>query len=333
MRDHKSEPLRYEDWPELQSLQSRAAVAVADACWRRWGVLSGAVNTAADSTPRCVIDPETLILTTLGAGGGERLQTVCRDWVLENTRLLSVQRLRNLLGTVFPASSVNPAAKHIGGALYRLASDCVSDAKDARWKAIKTLCEGVYRLGGAGGSYTDAALAPRRRATAARVLQPGALVLRLRLALGVSIKADGIALLSTQRTRSTSLAEFSAWLGFTQSASRRALRDLVRAGLVREGRSPYKGFRLNRDEWPASLSAPTELDWDPLPTHGRFLLTVIGTMQEGYDLSRNAAYNRMNRAILSANDPDVSALEYDGEVPWTVAATNSVNRAIALLAQ
>jgi hypothetical protein len=66
-----------------------------DFAWRQWSQLGVSVGTGSDDD--WPVDPEALILFTIGVGRGDpRLFDEVLDWISLNQRLLSVQRLRNL---------------------------------------------------------------------------------------------------------------------------------------------------------------------------------------------------------------------------------------------
>jgi hypothetical protein len=81
------------DWNETKN---HLRAALTDFIWDQWVSLGMAGNTSGRTVP-FVIDPEALLLVTLGFAMGEaRLRDEVLDWLSRNGDLLSVQRVKNL---------------------------------------------------------------------------------------------------------------------------------------------------------------------------------------------------------------------------------------------
>jgi hypothetical protein len=178
--------------------------------WRQWRALGAA------ATGRPVarqIDLEVLILASLEFEPLEpRLWTVMVDWLRVSARLSSVQRLKNLVGQFSRAGEMLP----------RLASFVTRASGDARWRSL-----------GRSGARRGKAPAPARQRAAGPTLEsPPALMLRLRAAFGVGVKADLLAFLLGQRVR-VSVATVASALGHSKATVFRALQDVLEAGMIR----------------------------------------------------------------------------------------------------
>jgi hypothetical protein len=80
----------------ISELRDDVQKALVDFLWDEWGQMGVSANTNRRDT--WATDPEALLLLTFEVGRGEpRLFDEVLDWMLVNERLLSVQRLRNLV--------------------------------------------------------------------------------------------------------------------------------------------------------------------------------------------------------------------------------------------
>lgn len=90
--------MHYASWGcRMQISQFRAQVSqgLLDFAWRQWAQIG--VSATVEGADRWAVDPEALILFTIGIGRREpRLFDEMLDWMAFNRDLLSMQRLRNL---------------------------------------------------------------------------------------------------------------------------------------------------------------------------------------------------------------------------------------------
>src|SRR3989442_11518816 len=146
--------------------------AAARAAWTQWGAIF--TFPASRRPAKSIVDPEALLLGSLALREHEpRLRGVVQLWARYESRLLSVQRAKNL-APLFPAGVREQLAEFARAAMI---------GGDLRWRSV---------AGRAAGSKarTD------RQRQATPVLEGGApLMLRLRLGMGVGIKPDVIAYL------------------------------------------------------------------------------------------------------------------------------------------
>ncbi|HET9708611.1 MAG TPA: hypothetical protein VFP39_09960 [Gemmatimonadales bacterium] len=184
------------------------AVAI-DLLWRQWRSLGAA------ATGRPVarqVDPEALILASLQCESEEpRLWTVMVDWLRSSARLSSVQRLKNLVGQFAGARELLP----------RLAASVTRESGDLRWRSLTRK-----------GRNKDSPDPIRERAAGPTLESAPALMLRLRAAFGVGVKADLLAFLLGQRFR-VSVATAASALGHSKPTVFRALQDLLEARMIR----------------------------------------------------------------------------------------------------
>lgn len=215
--------------------------------WRQWKTIGG--MTAADRRAKSLVDPEALILVSLALSEDEpRLNDVLGDWAVINSDLISVQRTRNLSKQFVGVRSP----------LKAFAQTAFAEGKDHRWKAL--MGNGV-----AGLERRRSIGKQTSRAIRAQPIEAPALVLRLRLAFGVGIKADILAfLLSTEQEAWASVAVISAATGYTVAAVRKALSNLAEARFVEQMDDTRVEYHVNHSAWRELLDIsdlPTWRGW------------------------------------------------------------------------
>lgn len=218
--------------------------AATDLCWRQWGAIASG---AAAAPARTIIDPEALLVTSLVLGEREPRLGELTDWfMISLSQVLSVGRTRRLAKDLTP---------DVAERLRRVAGLAVSRGRDSRWKKL--------------GPETD----PRLRASLSmrsamkpRYQDPAALVFRLRMGLGVGIKADTLAFLLGADAWCTTreISDATAW---NTVAVRRALDDLTLAGFI-ESSDPVewrtaraRQYRADRDRWSEAAHLAADCGW------------------------------------------------------------------------
>ena len=87
----------------ISEIRDKVSQGLLDFAWRQWSQIG--VSTTVRGADRWAIDPEALILFTIGiARRDPRLFDEMLDWMAFNHELLSTQRLRNLAGRFRPAT-------------------------------------------------------------------------------------------------------------------------------------------------------------------------------------------------------------------------------------
>jgi hypothetical protein len=228
---------------KLDALSATLRSATLDALWRQWSAVGGMVSARARATS--VVDPEALMLMSLALEAVEpRFGNLLADWARLNSELLSVQRIRNLARR-FPEG--------IGERLATFARIALVEGKDHRWKSI---------------AGTEASLDLGRRhqgksrATRAQLLEPTALLLRLRLVFGVGIKADLIGfLLSTDRGERPSIGTIATATNYTVAAVRKAAQALAEARVIEEEEGARAEYQADRGKWTSLLGIESAPPW------------------------------------------------------------------------
>jgi hypothetical protein len=208
------------------------------ALWTQWRAVGGSASTAHRATS--IVDPEALILASLYFRDDEpRLRDLLDAWVERNSALLSVRRLRALAPAYAPV---------VGERLREFAPLAEQLTKHPRWAV----------LADADSPRTRSKL---HRPEVARAVAPDltmspALMLRLRTAFGVGVKADALTYLLGQSERGlrvgASVRAIAEATRYTLVATRRAVEDLAASRLV-----------LTYDERPVTFFVAAE-PWEHL---------------------------------------------------------------------
>jgi hypothetical protein len=185
----------------------RVALEVARA---QWSVLNPMLAGPVNRQPVSLLDPEALLLASLGLWDEERrLMDVLAWWAVRGAALTSVRRL-DTLKTAFPEA----ARERIG-----YFASWAEAGGDLRWKGQKR---------------TDTELRTGKGPSELSLLAPSTLLLRLRAAFGVSAKPDVFAFLLTQDGAAATPKDMARAVGYAEKNVRMAARDLTLAGFVNE---------------------------------------------------------------------------------------------------
>jgi hypothetical protein len=192
------------------SLADRAASIALDATWRQWGPLNPML--AGDTTQqiRSVIDPEALVLATVGLWEHERrLVDVAAWWANTGATLLSVHRARALTKQ-FP---------DLTKAAIDEFAHLASQAGVRAWKPQ-------------GESELETEPRAGKGPTDLRLVSPPTLLLRLRAAMSGGAKTDTLAFLICQQGAWAGVKEIHQAIGYSLPNVRGAASDLVLAGFA-----------------------------------------------------------------------------------------------------
>ena len=217
----------------MSALTDRLAESAVDVLWRQWRAIGGA---APGSPVTTQVDPEALCLVSLAFAEDEpRLQVVLEDWLRLGARHLSTQRAKNL-------ASELPNGERLAAQLARAA---LTAANDPRWKSL--LARGTI-------ASRDDTL--KQRSGGPDLLAPPALMLRLRNAFGVGVKADLLAFLIGQRFR-VSVSSATEGLAYSTPTVFRALQDLHASGFVQMTDQPTAAeYWIDTPPWHTVLGRP-----------------------------------------------------------------------------
>lgn len=196
--------------------------------------MAGARQLGGQGKPaRSIVDPEALVLGSLWLEPAERrLWRILRIWARVGARWLSVQRLKNLL-PAYP--------EDVGAGLSKFAWECFNAGGDPRWKPF------------AKGPRSETVVKGSELEASPEFRTPAALLLRLRVGLGVGIKADVLAFLLGRAGGKETIGEVAAAVRYHRRAVQRAVDELVAAGfLLALGTAPAS-YRAPLSGWGALM--------------------------------------------------------------------------------
>ena len=205
--------------------------------WLQWRSLGSQVS--ATGSARYMVDPEALVLISLALRDHERrLRDVLASWAASDAGGLSVQRMKNLAGK-FPG--------RVKGRLAEFALIALEDGGDHRW----------MRLAGAGP--TTRARGKELGAPDRKGWDPAALMVRLRLGMGVGLHADILSFLLALRGEWASVRLVADATGYNAYAIRRTAEKLAEARFIEStGEKPLE-YRADPSAWKGALGLTQEV--------------------------------------------------------------------------
>lgn len=256
-----------------RQLLQRVRTIAAELAWRQWAAIGPVASSP--YRVRSIVDPEALLLHSLGRMNDEaRIARLISWWATVGARMLSVQRVKNLLADYPPA---------LERELGRFAHSAVREGGDHRWRSV--------------AGHTGVSAARRKDVGAGPIVAtPPSLVLRLRLAFGVGIKADVLAyLLGVVGARRT-VQQVAHATRYYPRAVRRALEELAAARFVLPAATAPVSYHMDADAWGAVLGLrdgpPPWRPWaDAFPLLARLLVWL-----DDRSAARASAYLRSSGA-------------------------------------
>lgn len=212
-----------------------------DLLWRQWSAVGGSATTA--ERWHSIVDPEALVLASLYFIQREpRIGDILYSWVELHAPLLSVQRLRNIQKG-YP--------KEVAGRVADFVANARIAHKHPRWRALTS------EEGDDDPSYM---LPEVRRATRASNATAASLLLRMRYAMGVGVKADVTAVL-LGKDRPVTVRELVETLNYTTVGTRTAVLDLARGGFIFSVGGRPSAFAAPVKEWRTLLRIRRRPRW------------------------------------------------------------------------
>jgi hypothetical protein len=210
-----------------KSLVSSVAETAIQSAWIQWHSLGSFIT--APRAARSVVDPEALVLASLALRDHERrLWDVLASWAVTGSRLLSVQRIKNL-NDEYP--------ERTAGRLAEFALIALMEGGDHRWRKL---------------AATEPGPRPRRqdlRVPSAGGWDPAALVVRLRLGIGVGLQADVLAFLLSQQGAWTSARVIAEAIGYSAYSIRRTADKMAEARFIESTMEKPVEYRADRNAW------------------------------------------------------------------------------------
>ena len=253
---------------ELRSLASMLRDVTLKVVWRQWRVLGASAALKTHPRPvQSLVDPEALVLFSLLFIERERrLADLTRDWVVLNSDLLSVQRIKNLAKS-YPSA----LRRDLTPRLESLARIAVSDGKDFRWRSLLKSPKGHapdrddpdLRLEPRKSKFPSDSIVSKTRAVRASVNDPSALLLRLRLGFGVGVKTDALGYLLGKSEYGNTVRKIAEATAYSAVAVRAAADDLAAARLIQASNAKPATYRADLERWRTffGFTPPVWLYW------------------------------------------------------------------------
>ncbi len=263
----------------ISELKNYVQNALVNFLWDEWGQMGVSANTKRHDT--WATDPEALLLLTFEVGRGEpRLFDEVLDWMLVNERLLSVQRLRNLTADDEDRRLVEAALGWLGQNLRRARLGARSGSPKTEGQPQPFFRGSLLEVADPDPAFLAQGFlkpqtGPSGKSQAPDVGSPINFAFRLRLLLGVSVRAEVARVLLTTDApwmNAQALAESTA---YTKRNVQEAVSSLVATGLV-ESRAARNENRFEASaRWPDFLGVdrlPGSRDWPQLFRAYRLIL-------------------------------------------------------------
>jgi len=251
--------------------------------WLQWRSLGSQVS--ATGRARYMVDPEALVLISLALKDHERrLRDVLASWAASDAGGLSVQRMKNLAGK-FPG--------RVKGRLAEFALIALEDGGDHRW----------MRLAGAGP--TTRARGKELGAPDRKGWDPAALMVRLRLGMGVGLHADILSFLLALRGEWASVRLVADATGYNAYAIRRTAEKLAEARFIESTGGKPLEYRADPSAWKGALGLTQEIPpW-------RFWFQVYALVADLVTAAEDDALRAPSSYVLSSRLRDLMEKHHD----------------------
>lgn len=252
----------------LSDLRDEFQERLAGFLWSQWGQMGVSAETTRRDT--WAMDPEALLLLTFEVGRGEpRLFEEVLDWLLLNERLISVQRLRNLAEDDSDRALVEAVLGWLGQNRRRPRLGAKQQTLWADREPQPFFRDSRLRVGDPDPAFlAQGFLKPRadpsRKSQAPDLGRLINFAFRLRLLLGVGVRAEVVRILLTVTAPWVNAQTLGAMTAYTKRNAQEAAGALGAAG---EATAQLVGnenrFAAPREQWARFLG----LDVEGLPRH------------------------------------------------------------------
>lgn len=216
----------------VHKIAAQVRETAADTAWAQWSALTAAAVDARARRPWSTIDPEALVLVSLAMRRHERrLNDLVFGLARSGTGQLSVQRMSTLVETYSTFAQEG----------FHEFAWAAAEAGDSRWTphAVAPAAEGQP-------------VRPKRLG-ALRLMDGPGLMLRLRMGLGLGIKADVLAYLLGLHGAPVPLKQIALATGYTTRGIRKAGDELAMGGFVQQTDETPVAFSADHRAWAAVL--------------------------------------------------------------------------------
>lgn len=250
----------------ISGLREKFQHRLANFLWNEWGQM-GVLSPFSERSPWAA-DPEALLLLTFEAGREEpRLLDEVLDWLVVNERLISVQRLRNLSRDESDRALVEAAIGWLGEGRKRPRLG----AKPRRSESVEPL----FRNSQLSVPDPDPAFLaqgfmkprsqPSGKSQTPDLTEPINFAFRLRLLLGIGVRAEAIRVLLTSSSPRMEVQALAASTGYNKRNVQEGVAALTAAGELTSWEvGNEQRFEAPRENWARFLGVdrlPQHLDW------------------------------------------------------------------------
>ena len=214
--------------------------SVIEAIWIQWRSLGSLIDS--NRLARTMVDPEALLLVSLTLRHHERrLWDVLASWAKNGSQLFSLQRVKNLMDS-FPDMTKDRLAE--------FAHRAREEGNDFRWQSL------------AGADSGPAARNHDLWEAYPSLWHPSALVLRMRLGIGVGVVSDLLSFLISLRGEWASARLIAQATDYSVYSVRRVADDMASAQLIESTQAKPVQYRAKIETWQDLLGTGTELpEW------------------------------------------------------------------------
>jgi hypothetical protein len=236
--------------------------------WNEWGQM-GVLATSSQNSPWAA-DPEALLLLTLEVGREEpRLLDEVLDWLVVNERLISVQRLRNLTRDEADRVLVEAVIGWLGEKRKRPrlgARPGLSETEKPQpfFRNSELPVEDPDPAFLAQG-FTKPRSGPTRKSQRPDLNEPINFAFRLRLLLGIGVRAEAMRILLTTPAPRVDVQTLAVSTGYAKRNVQEGVTALTAAGVLSSwGVGNVQRFEASPERWAHLLALdrlPQQVDW------------------------------------------------------------------------
>jgi hypothetical protein len=239
--------------------------------WNEWGQM-GVLSSSSQFSPWAA-DPEALLLLTFEVGREEpRLLDEVLDWLVVNERLISVQRLRNLARDEADRALVEAVIGWLGERRKRprlgaIPMPAERDEPQPFFRNSQLPVEDPDPAFLAQG-FLKPRTQPSGKSQSPALNEPIDFAFRLRLLLGIGVRAEAIRVLLTTQAPRIDVQTLALSTGYTKRNVQEAVTALSAAGALNSWEmGNVQRFEASRESWARFLGLdrlPQHVDWPQL---------------------------------------------------------------------
>lgn len=250
----------------ISAIREQLRSQLASFLWGQWAQMG--VLAAAERSNRWAADPEALLLLTFEVGREEpRLFEEVLDWLVRNERLISIQRLRNLIREEADRALVEAVVGWLGQRRRRSRLEARPGAAEGPTEAQPFFRNSPMPVSDADPAFLAQGFLkpksePSGKSQAPNVLLPINFAFRLRQLLGIGARAEAVRILLTIAAPWVNAQVLAKSTAYTKRNAQEAVASLTAAGVLFSFQvGNEQRFSIPSDRW-AQL-----LELDELPLH------------------------------------------------------------------